>query len=118
MSPLLVPKIGLPERERTRADLCERAANIESPPQASKDRSWRRYVERLPASWRRSPPPSAVQRLGDAWLDEGRSAVLRVPSVVVPAEWNYLLNPAHTDFAEIDIGPKRSVQFDPRLVKR
>jgi RES domain-containing protein len=74
--------------------------------------------EDLPRSWRNSPPPAAAQRIGDAWLAEGRSAVLRVPSVVVPAEWNYLLNPAHADFARIAIGPKQPVQFDPRLVKR
>src|SRR5690606_6785921 len=72
----------------------------------------------LPRSWRQSPPPSAVQQLGDAWLSEGGAAVLRAPSVIVPTEWNYLLNPAHADFARIAIGPKQTVPFDPRLVNR
>ncbi len=72
----------------------------------------------LPKTWRKSPPPTALQRIGDAWLAAGASAILRVPSVIVPAEHNYLLSPAHADFARIVIGPKMSAQFDPRLVKR
>jgi RES domain-containing protein len=71
----------------------------------------------LPKAWRKSPPPAAVQRIGDAWVAAARSAVLRVPSVIVPSEWNYLLNPAHPDFAKIIIGSKQMVQFDPRLIK-
>jgi RES domain-containing protein len=72
----------------------------------------------LPKSWRKSPSPPTVQQVGDAWLAEGCSVVLRVPSVLVPTEWNYLLNPAHADFAEIAVGRKQFVRFDPRLVKR
>lgn len=72
-------------------------------------------VKDLPRSWRRSPPPAALQRIGDAWISGRTTAVLRVPSVVVPMEWNYLLNPEHPDFRRITIGPRRPVQFDPRL---
>ncbi|MGA2496443.1 MAG: RES family NAD+ phosphorylase [Tepidisphaeraceae bacterium] len=72
----------------------------------------------MPKTWRKSPPPAALQRIGDAWLAAGTSAILRIPSVIVPAECNYLLNPAHSDFARIIIGPKMPAQFDPRLVKR
>lgn len=72
----------------------------------------------LPRSWRRSPPFPDVQQAGDTWLAEKRSAVLRVPSVVVPTEWNYLLDPTHADFDRIAIGPKQPVLFDPRLVNR
>ena len=71
----------------------------------------------LPKSWRRSPAPASVQRVGDQWVAQGRSAVLRLPSVIVPSEWNYLLNPAHLDFAKITIGRKQSIKFDPRLLK-
>lgn len=51
---------------------------------------------------------------GDAWLAEARSAVLRVPSVLVPHSWNVLFNPNHPDAN----GVRRSVEpfgFDPRL---
>lgn len=69
----------------------------------------------LPPTWRNSPPPVAVQQIGDAWISQAATAVLRVPSVVMPMEWNYLLNPAHRDFARIAIGPAQPVKFDPRL---
>ncbi len=71
----------------------------------------------LPRTWRGSPPPAAVQRIGDDWFAQCRSAVLRVPSVIVPGEWNYLLNPSHPEFAAITIGPKTPVRLDPRLVR-
>ena len=72
----------------------------------------------LPKTWRRSPPSATSQhQVGDAWVADAGSAVLRLPSVIVPSEWNYLLNPAHPDFARITIGPKQSIKFDPRLIK-
>ena len=71
----------------------------------------------LPKTWRQSPPGPAVRQVGDAWVANGASAILRVPSVIVPTEWNYLLNPAHLDFNQIRIGLKQPVQFDPRLIK-
>ncbi|MDB6167136.1 MAG: hypothetical protein JWQ83_2276, partial [Lacunisphaera sp.] len=40
---------------------------------------------------------------------------LRVPSVVVPGEFNYLLNPAHPKFAKIKVGKPETFSFDPRL---
>jgi RES domain-containing protein len=71
----------------------------------------------LPESWRRIEPSPEVQRLGDAWLAGATSAVLRVPSVIVPTEWNYLLNPAHPHFPRIKIGPRIPVRLDLRLIK-
>jgi RES domain-containing protein len=72
----------------------------------------------LPSNWREEPPPIAVQRLGDVWVSQARSAVLRVPSVVLPTEeWNYVLNPAHPDYGKITKGPQLAARFDPRLLK-
>jgi RES domain-containing protein len=45
-----------------------------------------------------------------------RSAVLAVPSVIVPGEPNLLLNPAHADFKSIAIGKPEPFSFDPRLL--
>ncbi len=72
----------------------------------------------LPRTWRTSPPPLTVQRIGDAWVQDAGSAVLRVPSVVVPSEHNYLLNPSHPDFGRIVIGPRHRLVWDHRLMKR
>ena len=71
----------------------------------------------LPAGWRSNPPPPAVRQIGDAWVANARSPVLRVPSAVVEMESNFLLNPAHADFGRIELGGEEPFNFDPRLVK-
>jgi RES domain-containing protein len=70
----------------------------------------------LPGDWTAEPPSLSTQRLGDAWAKEGRSAVLELPSVLVPAEPNYLLNPAHADFRKMVFGKAETFVFDPRLL--
>lgn len=70
----------------------------------------------LPARWRAHPPPSASKALGDEWARSGKTAILVVPSTVVPTEHNYLLNPAHREFSRIRIGKPTPFAFDPRLV--
>lgn len=69
----------------------------------------------LPADWQAYPAPLATQRIGDDWISSATTAVLRVPSVINPLEWNYLINPMHKDFHRIKIGPQRAISFDPRL---
>lgn len=69
----------------------------------------------LPADWNRYPPGAASQRIGDRWLAEARSAVLAVPSAIVPQERNFLLNHLHPDFGRVRIGPPEPFAFDPRL---
>ena len=70
----------------------------------------------LPANWRDHPPPPETKAIGSEWVAGGKTAILRVPSVVVPGEWNFLLNPAHRDFARIRIGGAMAFPFDPRLL--
>ena len=55
------------------------------------------------------------QLLGDAWLNAGQTAVLRVPSAIIPHEFNYLLNPNHPDFAGIRLVATEPFVFDSRL---
>jgi RES domain-containing protein len=73
--------------------------------------------EQLPRAWRRFPAPASLQRLGDAWLRAGETAVLAVPSAVIPIEKNYLLNPSHPDMKGVQIGPPQRFQLDFRLHK-
>src|SRR6185295_12403082 len=61
-------------------------------------------VADLPVAWKDYPPPRQAQAIGDRWVAEARSAALRAPSVIVPTEFNYVLNPAHPGFARIRIG--------------
>jgi RES domain-containing protein len=71
----------------------------------------------LPKNWQRVPSPPGVKRIGDMWIRNASSVVLRVPSAIVPIEWNYLVNPAHPNFSKVTIGPKKAIRFDPRLSK-
>ncbi len=78
-------------------------------------------LEKLPSSslsagWNSEPPTAASQSLGDAWVLAARSAILAVPSVIVPEEHNYLLNPNHPRFPEIKIALPVACSIDPRLL--
>jgi RES domain-containing protein len=64
---------------------------------------------------RKEVPNMGQREMGDYWIDSEASAVLRVPSVVVPDESNFLLNPRHAGFAHIIVEPPKPFVFDPRL---
>jgi RES domain-containing protein len=55
------------------------------------------------------------QRTGDAWLESGEVLVLMAPSLVVPKEWNAMINPAHPRMADVTIVASEPFRFDPRL---
>lgn len=68
----------------------------------------------LPDGWHRQ---NALTRArGDAWLNESATALLRVPSAIVPEGANYLLNPMHLNAARIGIASAVRASFDPRLM--
>lgn len=69
----------------------------------------------LPGDWQSEYPPVELLSIGAQWIKRKASAVLRVPSTVVPSEHNFLLNPLHADFAKIEIGKSRPFHFDRRL---
>jgi RES domain-containing protein len=71
----------------------------------------------LPANWNTYPAPLRLRELGDAWIASGEGAVLEVPSAVVPAEKNYLLNPAHPGFGRVTLGTPQRFSFDRRLAR-
>lgn len=70
---------------------------------------------RLPRNWRAEPSPLRLKNIGDEWIASRTSVALRVPSALVPAESNVLLNPAHPDFQKLTIGKPIAFSFDPRL---
>jgi RES domain-containing protein len=72
----------------------------------------------LPRNWQSDPAPEAVQAIGDQWVSSGDSAVLRVPSVFVSEESNFVLNPRHPDFGKIGVSRPQAFRFDPRLARR
>jgi RES domain-containing protein len=75
-------------------------------------------VETLTTGWRTFPPPPALSVIGEQWLRASRTAILSVPSVVIPHERNLVLNPMHRDFARLSIGRSEPFSFDPRMWKK
>lgn len=54
-------------------------------------------------------------KVGNEWLRSGKSLALRVPSVLIPEEPNFLINPDHPAFRNLRIGKPTSFRFDPRI---
>lgn len=75
-------------------------------------------TQELPEDWRNLSTRDTLQTVGKDWLTSMRSAILSVPSAVLPAERNYLINPNHPDFQKIMLGSPESLQTDMRLYKK
>jgi RES domain-containing protein len=75
-------------------------------------------ASKLPADWSAPGQNDVLRALGADWLRRARAAVLCVPSVVVPSEFNYLLNPLHADFARIKFESVEILKTDARIVRR
>jgi RES domain-containing protein len=71
--------------------------------------------DRLPSGWREIKSRERLQIIGSDWINSRSAAVLAVPSAVIPAESNYLLNPLHPSFSKIEIGSPEDFITDPRL---
>lgn len=74
-------------------------------------------VEDLPSDWRDIAVRETLRAIGTAWVRKQSAAVLAVPSAVIAAETNYLLNPLHPDFRRIKIGKPRKFETDLRLIR-
>jgi RES domain-containing protein len=72
----------------------------------------------LPTHWRELRAREGLRAIGTEWARKQTAAVLAVPSAVIPAELNYLLNPLHPDFRRISIGKPRRFETDLRLINR
>lgn len=69
----------------------------------------------LASGWQRDP--GITRPFGDGWLRSGRTALLRVPSAIVPATWNVLLNPQHPDYAKVRVVRTHEQPIDRRLIR-
>lgn len=72
----------------------------------------------LPEAWGARASLAHTQAVGDAWIARSASAILAVPSRVVPEETNYLYNPDQADAGGVRIGRPRPFRYDPRLLSR
>jgi RES domain-containing protein len=70
--------------------------------------------QKLAADW--TSNPDATAEMGSDWLASGSSALLRVPSAIVPETYNYLLNPRHDQAAQVKVLWNRDFPWDRRLL--
>jgi RES domain-containing protein len=69
----------------------------------------------LPKDWKSIPHPNSTQTIGDKFIDDGKYAVMKVPSAVVQGDFNFLINPAHKLSGKIKITKTEPFEFDKRL---
>ncbi len=71
--------------------------------------------EDLPENWDAKPPIPETQFIGDDFVIENEAAILKVPSSIVPPEFNYLINPNHPDAKRIIVISEEPLTFDQRF---
>jgi RES domain-containing protein len=74
--------------------------------------------ENLPPDWYVKPHSHTTQMIGDSFIRDNKYLVLKVPSVVVQGDHNFLINPRHPSFKNVKILKKELFDFDPRLFTR
>lgn len=72
-------------------------------------------IDKLPENWDSKPPILETQYIGDDFVTQKKAAVLKVPSAIVPPEYNYLINPNHPDAQKIKVISTLKLQFDARF---
>ena len=72
-------------------------------------------LESLPEGWDSKPPLLETQYIGDDFVLQNQALVLRVPSSIIPQEYNYLINPHHPEIKKITIISTEKLVFDHRL---
>lgn len=72
-------------------------------------------IDELPLGWDFRPPILETQYIGDDFVAQNSSAVLKVPSCIVPPEYNYLINPNHPDSKKIRVTSTTRMIFDNRI---
>ena len=75
-------------------------------------------IDQLPENWDSKPPILETQFIGDDFVSQKNAAVLKVPSAIIPPEFNYLINPNHPDSAKIKVTSTQRLRFDNRFKKK
>jgi len=71
----------------------------------------------LPIGWNELTPFAfdLCRPVGDSWILSNSSLLLRVPSKIIPGEYNFLVNPKHSDFDKLKIVDISPFAFDSRI---
>lgn len=70
----------------------------------------------LPENWQSMAAYPVLQNIGKQWLQKQETPILKVPSSIIPVEFNYLLNPQHPDL-QLSLDPPLKFKFDDRMWK-
>jgi len=70
---------------------------------------------KLPIDWNENHPGIHTQKIGDEFIDDGNTCVLKVPSAVVKGDFNFLINPHHKDLKKIKIISITNFPFDKQI---
>ena len=73
-------------------------------------------LDALPDDWQTDPPPESTRLLGFDWFSRGETLVLKVPSVLIPREHNFIINPNHPAFDEVQVADPIPLPFDARVM--
>ena len=73
-------------------------------------------IKKLPANWKDNPSSDTLKLIGDAFINENKFLLLKIPSAIIPEECNYLINPAHKDFKGVKVVYTRVISIDRRLL--
>ena len=72
----------------------------------------------LSSGWDAMPFQAETVRIGSEWARSARTLILRVPSVIVPGEYNFIINPLQAGFRKVKPSRPLPFNFDDRILKR
>ncbi|QXV65060.1 RES family NAD+ phosphorylase [Mucilaginibacter sp. 21P] len=70
----------------------------------------------LPTNWQDASSPAELKQIGNQFIQETKYLMMKVPSAIVPQEYNYLINPWHPDIKKVSILNTHPYSFDDRLI--
>ncbi len=74
-------------------------------------------VNKLPKNWRTLDAYVHSQETGSQWYQEKKSLILKVPSAIIPEEYNYIINTSHPSFeTNISLESANYYLWDKRLL--
>ncbi len=72
-------------------------------------------IPALPANWREAPAPASTKDFGTDLLNKNLNAIIKVPSSVIPEEFNYLINSKHRRAGDCTIIGVKDFVYDIRI---
>jgi RES domain-containing protein len=70
---------------------------------------------RLPGDWKTAPAPASTRDFGTRWLKAAEKLLMKIPSTVIPEEWNYIINPLHPNSKDCKVVDVRDFVYDVRI---